>query len=97
MSDRPDWAEAMQAAILGEISGLRDDLGKFRAEVGKISADLNKTRTEIMERIDRLQEELTCQREDDVVNFGAAERAERIAKGPGHAPNRPRCGRSASR
>ncbi len=39
-------------------------------------------RADVMERIDRLQQDaLTAQRDDDVVNFGAAERAEKIALG----------------
>ena len=39
-------------------------------------------RADVMERIDRLQQvALTAQRDDDVVNFGAAERPEKIALG----------------
>ena len=38
-------------------------------------------RGDVMARIDRLQDALTAQRDDAAVNFGAAERAEKIALG----------------
>ncbi len=53
-------------------------LARFRAD---LVDELGRTRSALMARMDRLQETLVRQQEDDVVNFGAADRAERIAKG----------------
>ena len=53
-------------------------LSRFRTDLVE---ELGRTRSALMARMDRLQEALVSQHEADVVNFGAAERAERIAKG----------------
>jgi len=53
-------------------------LARFRID---LIEELGRTRSALMARMDRLQEALVRQHEDDTVNFGAAERAERIAKG----------------
>ena len=53
-------------------------LGRFRTDLVE---ELGRTRSALMARMDRLQEAPVSQHEADVVNFGAAERAERITKG----------------
>ena len=53
-------------------------LSRFRTDLVE---ELGRTRSALMARMDRLQEALVVQHEAEVVNFGAAERAERIAKG----------------
>lgn len=68
---------------LARTTGIRMDaqdevLSRFRADLVE---ELGRTRSALMARMDRLQEALVSQHEADVVNFGAAERAERIAKG----------------
>ena len=55
-----------------------DTFARFRAD---LVDEFGRTRNALMARMDRLQETLVIQREADVVNYGAAERAERIAKG----------------
>jgi len=57
-----------------ELTALRSDLTALRSDVISLRVD-------VMDRIDRLQDAFNAQREADVVNFGAAERAERIALG----------------
>ena len=63
MSDERD------ARILAALEQLRDDL----------AGQLVQLRADVMARIDRLQDALAAQRDADAVNFGAAERAEKIA------------------
>jgi chromosome segregation ATPase len=60
-----------QESLLQEIAKTRDDLRQ----------EITATRATVMGRIDRLQDELTSARQAEAVNFGAAERAERMAKG----------------
>jgi predicted transcriptional regulator len=52
-----------------------------RLETGQagLAERLDRTRIELMARMDRLQDALAVQRDEEVVNLGAAERAERIA------------------
>ena len=86
MSDHPDTAvlkaieglqkgqeslQKGQESLLQEIAKTRDDLRQ----------EITATRATVMGRIDRLQDELTSARQAEAVNFGAAERAERMAKG----------------
>jgi hypothetical protein len=72
MSDRPDWVQAILAPI-GE-NGT-----EVRAAIAEVRAELVRVRTDVMDRIDRLQDTITTVRDEDAFNFGAAERAERIA------------------
>lgn len=62
---------------------LRAGLGQVRQEVGQVRdelrAELAQVRSDVMERIDRLRDRMATHQEADLVNFGAAERAERIA------------------
>ena len=75
MSDRPEWAEAILAAVgqtRAEITQLGSEVAQPRPGVAQVRAD-------VMERTDRLRDTATALQDEDVVNFGAAERAERIA------------------
>jgi methyl-accepting chemotaxis protein len=89
MSDDDDRDARILAAIVVAFDRLRDDLGE-RLEVlderlvqtrADVMERLVQVRADVMERIDRLRDALTARRDDDAVNFGAAERAEKIAPG----------------
>lgn len=45
-----------------------------------LRAELHQVRAQIMERVDRLSDEFKATRDDITVNFGRADKAERIAK-----------------
>ena len=83
MSDDPILA-ALARLEAGQ-TGLRDDLVAVRAEIGHLRTgfleELGATRAALMERIDRLQHAADLIKEDIVVNYGASDRVERIAKG----------------
>jgi exonuclease VII small subunit len=71
--------EAGQAKLESGLAGLT----RVQAELGRAQAGLaerlDRTRIELMARMDRLQDALTLQQDETIVNLGAAERAERIA------------------
>jgi chromosome segregation ATPase len=71
-------------SVRNHIEAVRKDLESARNDTTQIRsallAELAQTRAALMARMDRLQNELTLRTEDTVVNMGAAERAERIAK-----------------
>ncbi len=93
MSDRPEWVGDILAAMAqnhaavmervaqshAEIDQPRAEMGKLRTEVGQLRAEMGRVCADVMGRIDRLQDKTTTMRDEDAVNFGAAERAERIA------------------
>ncbi len=75
----------------GEVDDLQSELGKVRFELSEFrietldgfaaqQAELIQTRAEIMDRIDRLQDRMTMQREEDDMKIDIAERAERLLK-----------------
>lgn len=68
-------------ATRDDLDALRSDL---RGEIAQTGADLRgeiiKTRAEIMARIDRLQDAVSLQHEERIVDVGSAERTERMAK-----------------
>ncbi len=78
METRIAAMETRIAAIETRMDAQDETLGRFRAD---LVDELGRTRSVLMARMDRLQDALVSQHEADVVNFGAAERAERIAKG----------------
>lgn len=51
------------------------------AALDNLRRDLASARSDIMARIDRLQDRLVAEQEGSIVNLAAAERAERIARG----------------
>jgi hypothetical protein len=57
-----------------------DPTARILAAIESVRTEVTTLRADMMARLDRLQDRLTTQREAAVVNFGAAERAERIAK-----------------
>ena len=59
-----------------EVTQLVAQLG---SEVAQLRSEVAQVRADVMERIDRLQDTVTAMHDEDVVNFGATERAERIA------------------
>jgi hypothetical protein len=59
----------------------RTELKAQRAGLTGRRSDVISLRIDVMGRIDRLQDAFNARREADVVNFGTAERAERIALG----------------
>jgi hypothetical protein len=50
------------------------------AALARLEAGLTKLRTDLMERIDRLQHTVDSVKDDIVVTYGANDRTERIAK-----------------
>ena len=63
-----------------DLTSVHADLSLLHAGVGSLREDTNGLRIDIMGRMDRLQDALTIQRDELVVNYGAAERAERLAR-----------------
>jgi uncharacterized coiled-coil DUF342 family protein len=63
-----------------EITDLRQEITDLRQEIASLWQEITKVRTAVMDRIDRLQDQLTARRDADAVNSGAAERAEAIAR-----------------
>lgn len=55
-------------------------LETLAALVQRVIEGQDRLRSDLMARMDRLQDALTAQHDADVVNYGAAERAERIAQ-----------------
>lgn len=78
LQDAVGAMDARIAAMEMRMDAQDETLSRFRAD---LVDELGRTRSALMARMDRLQEVLVRQHENDVVNFGAAERAERIAKG----------------
>jgi len=78
LESRLDSVESRLGSLESRLDGQNDTLTRFRAD---LVDEFGRTRNALMARMDRLQETLVIQREADVVNYGAAERAERIAKG----------------
>lgn len=66
--------------VRSELTQVHTEQGQLRDELANLDASLARTRTDIMARIDSMQTELTLHVEARVVDFAAAERAERIAK-----------------
>ena len=56
-------------------------LARLEAGQAVLREELAATRTALMDRIDRVQHSVDLLRDDIVVNYGAADRTERIAKG----------------
>jgi hypothetical protein len=86
MSDDPIIAalarlEAGQTALRDDLAAMRDDLFAMRGNQASMRDDLIAVRTALMDRIDRVQHAVDLLRDDIVVNYGAASRTERIAKG----------------
>jgi hypothetical protein len=64
------------------LADIRDTLASISARMATLATrdDVAQTRSEIMARIDRLQDAVTLQHEERIVDIGSAERAERLAK-----------------
>jgi hypothetical protein len=62
------------------LAAARADIAATRADVATTRADIAGTRADIMERIDRVPHKLDQTNDDIVVNYGAADRAERMAR-----------------
>jgi len=58
-----------------------DPIARILAAIERLDAGQDRLRGDLMARMDRLQDALTLQHDDVTVNMGAAERAERIARG----------------
>ncbi len=71
--------------VEGAVTGLRADVaaGQARLEgrLVRLQAGQNNLRGDVMERMDRFQHALDLVKDDIVVNFGASDHVERIAKG----------------
>ena len=70
----------LRQEVLREITNLRQEITDLRQEIASLWQEITKVRTAVMDRIDRLQDQLTARRDADAVNSGAAERAEAIAR-----------------
>ncbi|QYU66334.1 DUF1664 domain-containing protein [Leptolyngbya sp. 15MV] len=69
-------------ALRADMDALRAEMGNLatHAELDQLNAALVRARAEIMARIDRLQEALTQQQDESVVNYAASNRAEEMIK-----------------
>jgi|SRR6185437_12717944 len=74
-------SDDVNARILSALDSLRAGQAKLEAGLAMLEEGQARLRLDLMARIDRLQDTLTAEQEANVVNFGAAERAEKIAKG----------------
>jgi chromosome segregation ATPase len=85
-SEESTSSEADIKRLLSGMKALQTDVAGIKSEVSALfasaalSVDVSTLRTDLMARIDRLQDALTQQRVSDVVTYAAAERAETIAK-----------------
>ena len=75
MSDDPT------ARILAALERLAAGQDRLRADFDKRGGEIDRLRGDLMARMDRLQDAITLQHDDVIVSMGAAERAERIARG----------------
>ncbi|MSO99946.1 MAG: hypothetical protein EXR07_02685 [Acetobacteraceae bacterium] len=75
-----DRLAALEAELIQTRTEVMGRIDRLQDRVAALEADLAQARTEIMNRIDRLQDRLITQRDDDVVQFNAIERAERLMK-----------------
>jgi hypothetical protein len=66
--------------ILAAIAAVREEVGQLRAGMATREG-LAQLHADLMERLGRLQEDLTRRLDTEIVNYGAAEQAERIARG----------------
>src|SRR5580658_4617832 len=96
MSDNPILSaltrlEAGQTTLRSDVTALRSDLTALRSDLTALRSDLTarmdgletgqiKLRVDLMERMDRLQYSLDQTKDDIGVNYGTAERTERIAQ-----------------
>jgi hypothetical protein len=65
------------AAVHGRIDQLDHRMDKLDQRMDKLDGQMIQIRTDVMERIDRLQNTLTGLRSDMLVNYGATERVSR--------------------
>jgi hypothetical protein len=81
MSDAPDIHVKLDS-ILSYVAGkpTRDDLAEIRTDLATLRADQIETRAGIMARIDRMQNVLSLQHEEHIVDVGTLERLERMSK-----------------
>ena len=68
MTGRPEWVGTIPAVV-----------GQTYAEITPFGSEITQVRADVMSLLDRLQDTVTATGDDDTGNFGAAERAERIA------------------
>jgi len=69
-----------QVSFRKELTGLHEEQVGFRKEQAKLLEEYTCLRTDLMARLDRLPDSLTLARDDIVVNFGASDRIENIAR-----------------
>jgi len=79
MVTRDDLAE-IRAATHGDLAEMRGDLNEMRTDLNEMRTDLNEMRVALMDRIDRVQDAVTLQHHERVVDVASSERAERLAK-----------------
>ncbi len=63
-----------------DVTQMQADMKQMQGDVTQMRGELTQLRVDVMDRIDRLQDALTLQKDDLVVNYGAADRAEKIAR-----------------
>lgn len=68
MTGRPEWVGTIPAVV-----------GQTYAEITPFGSEITQVRADVMSLLDRLQDTVKATGDDDTANFGAAERAERIA------------------
>jgi predicted nucleic acid-binding Zn-ribbon protein len=66
--------------LLQAIQQVQSTVGQFREEQTLVREELTRMRVDIMERIERLQDDVTNLRDDAFVTFARAERVERATR-----------------
>jgi hypothetical protein len=88
--EMPAWARAMEERLVARldarVAGAEERLtdlfrGELRGEAERLRAEAARERGAIMGRLEEITNALTEMREASVVDFGAAERSERVARG----------------
>jgi len=72
LQDIKGSVSALHEGVRPYLSSIQTTLQEFRATTEKISSDQSKARSEIMSRIDRLQETVELVRDDARVNWATA-------------------------
>jgi glycine cleavage system regulatory protein len=79
---------SLHAEMLTAIGALRDRIEAIDAKQGQLLEEAVRTRSDVMARIDRVQDSITQLRNEMVVNFGSAELPSWVIRNHGSSPVR---------
>ena len=77
LARRLDGLEQGQKRLDQSLEGVEQGQREIVALVGRVQAEATRTRSDIMARMDRLQDAITAIRDDIAVNFGTPDQARR--------------------